>query len=952
MKNLVLEWQRPRVVAATVGALCVALILAGIGPLDSGHALRSIAAWVALFFFPGALLVFLCLDRVLNLGEIIPFSFGLGLVAFAPYAFAAYCLKLPLSCGVGYLVTLSVGLTVLLAVRRRRTVILLAEPRVLVLVAVGTVFAVLMFRMGSIQVGDTVTHLAWIRQLLARGVADADVYRVVSDGPFWVPYMFNSWHLTLATVASFTHSGLHDVWLNFASIAVLPSILAVWALSRTIFRSSRIAFLAGLSHLFQVGVLTAMYIWWVSPYPDQVGKLLLIVLLSLALEFRDRGKKLLLVPLAIGGLALLLTHISSFLLFCLSASAIGVALWFVGRRTEAKRLLAVLVVGVLSAAPGLLLKGLFLLGGSASQSSLGFATTGYEPEEFLMLPGGWLVVRPPLNWRNLFFPFSVVGLILFPALLVSWVRTRGEGVWITLAGLAGVILFVFNPLLATAVAQLLNGNLVSRAMWGLALFGLHAFSFYASRILSWIERACVWLKHDATATGAVLAASALVLFVAPRFSMFPDEYALRTVIATRTREGHLAQASTGFGLIGEFTEERTTILASGTYISDAGPFFDRNLIPSRLRVLAVYSELLGQTMQPTPRRLQLLGELEVDYILTQGQLEAEILGSYPGLFTLLGADPPFSVFAVDLSATEEAVSRLRASSAEIALQGKHREAALLLQRWLQLRPSDPEPIGALSDIAALELDVARQAIQERRLKDAGRSIATILSLNAGGSEVSDLSRDLSALFLQRSAEKLALGDSIGALDDLRSSLAHAHSPEAERELEDLTSRLVAAGRLEIIRISPIGSPATGDIATFDAAPAPEFWNPQGDELTDGSWSSTNDSIAWRLRGVPITVGFDLGKPQALTGMVIRSHHFTDGYASADWEIEIQLSEDGVLFRPVSALFFLGGELGEGDHAWTVRLNNSARHVRVILRGAAGTVTLGEVEFWANSLVAQ
>ena len=132
--------------------------------------------------------------------------------------------------------------------------------------------------------------------------------------------------------------------------------------------------------------------------------------------------------------------------------------------------------------------------------------------------------------------------------------------------------------------------------------------------------------------------------------------------------------------------------------------------------------------------------------------------------------------------------------------------------------------------------------------------------------------------------------------------------------------------------------------TLDLRPRyPE--NPSGRELTDGSWSSTADSLIW----VPMVktwshVEFDLGDNYALDRVVIRNTHLTANHRMGGLAVFAEI--DGERFEELGRII-VDNPSTPGEHAWQFECAGfRTRSIRVAFT-LSGTTTIGEIEIYAR-----
>lgn len=626
-------WRHPGSPLVVAGVVALLLVVSTLGPSDASGAVRTVAAWLALFFIPGALLAFSIIKREIELGELIPLAFGLGLVLFCAFGVVAFLFQLPLFAGAAFCLICTFGLLAWLNVRDSRTTLVVQQGWTWVLMLVALVFAVILFRVGSIQGGDSLSHLTWIRRLVDRSTADPSVVAPTPNGPLWAPYAYNTWYLAVATITHWTGVDLVTVWLNVASLAVIPFTLAVWLLAKQLFGNTRVALVAGLAYIGQMGVLTGLWAWRLAPYPDQIAKFLLAIALALLLEYRRTSRLAVLGIVVLTGASLQLIHISSFLLFCLFGGSFGIALWLGRLRDGAKRIAAAVVGTLLLAAPMLALKICLIYSIPQDFQQQGFVAGIFDPWRYIEIVRGWFIVRwPSRTAEGLLDVFGFMGIGLMPFLLATWLRRKVEWALLVLAGVLGVILLVFNPLLATPAIHLLSGNVVRRAVYGFKFLGLFAFSYYVSLLRGHVATVTRRLRYGLVIGGGFLAVVALILLVAPRIPEYPDKYQIAKVVGSEQRAGELVEAADELRFIGDATEDRSVILAGDKVLVPLGPYFDRYLLPPRLGDLVLLNEALEDGLAP---RAEIMGVIEaygVDYVFAQTEEECRAFDGRPDAF--------------------------------------------------------------------------------------------------------------------------------------------------------------------------------------------------------------------------------------------------------------------------------------------------------------------------------
>jgi len=124
---------------------------------------------------------------------------------------------------------------------------------------------------------------------------------------------------------------------------------------------------------------------------------------------------------------------------------------------------------------------------------------------------------------------------------------------------------------------------------------------------------------------------------------------------------------------------------------------------------------------------------------------------------------------------------------------------------------------------------------------------------------------------------------------------------------------------------------------------PRGWNPKGNELLDGIWNSTANSLLW----VPPRVNwfyieFDLGADHYIDRVEVKNHHFSSSYRLLG--LRLYESEDGAYYQQVDEIK-LEGQLDAGDHHWAFEnVNRNVRALRIAINSESST-TIGEIEIY-------
>lgn len=124
---------------------------------------------------------------------------------------------------------------------------------------------------------------------------------------------------------------------------------------------------------------------------------------------------------------------------------------------------------------------------------------------------------------------------------------------------------------------------------------------------------------------------------------------------------------------------------------------------------------------------------------------------------------------------------------------------------------------------------------------------------------------------------------------------------------------------------------------------PRGRTPNGDELSDGQWSSTDESLHWALnRETWFYIELRLEDEHFIDRIEVKNRHLSSSYRLN--ELGLYMSHDGLDFLLVDNLVFTEPH-GGGIHEWAFSdLQRNARAIRLAVR-SSGPTTLGEIEIF-------
>jgi tetratricopeptide (TPR) repeat protein len=953
-RTVELRWNSVRPHAVLLALVLGAFLLVRLAPGDHLAVLRAYGGMAILFLLPGFLLASLLVPRALDVGEILALSVALSVASLCLLGFLAFVFRWSLDALLGLTLAEVAGLLVALRLIKRRTSIPIGSPRVLFVLLIAIAFSVILFRIGAYQDGDAIGHLTWVRRLFERGAADQSAFTLYPGGPVYPPYSYNCWHLGLALIARLARVDPVVLWVHLSSFLVVPFIYAFWLLSKRLFESENAAFAVTLLYVGVEGVYKGMWIWRLAPYPDQVGKFLLIIGLFAVLEYVLSSRRRLLTIVGLTAFTLPLVHISAYTYYILLVASFTALAWIMrADKARLRRALIALAALMLAAAA---IGAVKLYEFYTSPAASGIIERMFESHEFVRLSFDMYIVNPSgLLAQSSKFPYlfllNVLALALVPLTFYRAWKTRKPWAVFLSAGVLGTVLYIFNPLIVTAVIRILGGNLASRAAFLIPFLGIFLVGFYGSEVIERLvrrRRSGNW--YNATVIALFLACSLAVALIVPHAPAFRHAQTLPNALKLEKQSGPLLSNMDTLSFLRGLIPNRSAILSGGSAVASLiGPYFDLyTLPPSAGSDWTDAGMVLDPTTEIDKGTLTTLQGYSVKYILTQDTLEMSKLREYPELFYPVYSETPYTLYEVQVVSAEEASASLRLEGMALLEEGDSHEAAKRFRQAIELNPSDLEAEQGYETAIAAEVHQGVVALEQGMLKEAETAFLGVLQLEPEDTEVVERLAEVSERYFERAMRRLGIGDRRNAFLDLRRAVALDTASEDKIEaLTELTGELLESQEMRIVRL-PSGSGegiADGDLSLYTPSREPDYWNPQGTELIDGGWDSTRNSVAWRLQGGPVAIDFDLKEVYPLHEISIKNTHFTKNYGQREWRIVVLVSEDGEEFSEAGEFAFSDGELKVGEHVWSLPTYMSGRYVRVLVLGESGLVTLGEVEIY-------
>jgi hypothetical protein len=654
-----LRWDNKKVQILFFVLLLFSLLFIQLMPPHNHVFVKGVIGWTVLFFLPGFLLVSSVFNRELDLGEVVPLSFGLGLATFSVMGFLGYVS----GCSITLLsVAIIIEIVGLLIWLKKRTAIIVKNYKVLFLLLTGIAFSALFLKIGAIQDGDTISHLTWIRRLFERGVADPAAFGPLPDGPPWSAYLYASWHLAIALVARIAQVDPIVIWVNLPSILVIVFTLSIWLFAKLLFKSERIAFTVALLYLLLEGSCNGMRYWIVSPYPIEIGlRFLLLVGLFLALQYIFDSKRRFLLLAILVAFALSLVHMSSFTYFYLLLALYAVfCLPFKEKRIEAKKAFIVIAAGLLFTAPVLFLKLFHLYTIPTGIEHFAWEPGAFRADRFIQLPFNMYI----LDYHLLFsqnpilpyvFLYHILIFVLLPLTLLKYWKERKPWAVFLSAGLMGTVLYIFNPLIVTPIIRMLSGSLVVKAASLVSFLGTFLTGFYIFKLLDYLERKLPRLRHETVIVPLFAVSFVLTTFLLTYHPSLPHADSFIKAARIDRYSGHLLSNMNKLSFIEEHTCQGSVILTSGEIGARLiGPYLDRYPMPPRIAETPGVENALDPTSEINEETLITLDRYQVRYVLTDNTLQSAKLNEYPVIFGEICKEGEYTLYEVLIDSPDKA----------------------------------------------------------------------------------------------------------------------------------------------------------------------------------------------------------------------------------------------------------------------------------------------------------
>ena len=937
--------------------------------------LKSILGWISLFFMPGFLLLMVLFREELYLGEILPMSFALGLVTFSFMGLLSYALKAPMSV---LLASVALEVVILLAVLARTPVkltIRLKDFRFWVLLAVALCFSAIFIKAGAIQAGDAYTHLAWIRRLTERGVADPSAFGILPNGPVYPEYVYDTWHLAIAFISRVTRIDPILIWTSLPVFLVPFFILSFWALAKQLFHSIQLAFFTTLFYICFAAIYQGAWTWWLGPYPDQIAKFLLIVTLTLFLKFVERGERKFLVLTAITATSTLLIHVQSFFYFMLFISSYGIFCMLVpNEKRHASRGLKVFIAAAVLSIPVLIPK-LYLLSGPLSYNlhyhSLPLAYWA-KARGLISLPFSSFIN----NYKLILTPIRIMSLGALPFLVFKALRKRETWAILLSSGLIGIVLVAFNPILVTLLSKI-NVILVTRMGYPLDLLGIFIAGFLTYKIAHLVKLKKAWL-YDIIGGMFFLLGSIGVLVMGGQLPKIlrPPGSLVKTIRINKFNNGTLTQANP-MAWVGENTRGKSVILTdSNTAMRLIAPSFDRYVIPfgTACTPMGTYPEIyydVKKILNPEydiVRVFPILTRYDVDYVLTRSLYltkDTDIFYQYrpcklnvvdPLVFEEINSRGGYTLYKVRSCSLQKLTDYYLTKVNEKTKRGGFLESFRDISIASRLATGNSTVAFQKASVVTLALQQALNDIKQGNIDNAYRILKSVGQLTPNSREVQFLLGEVCREYFEK-AKQAWINDRLDSafIYARKALLADADSIEVRDLLEKTCQKLLEEGKIKLIVLNNI-TKNNGEVTkriTYSYSRSPDYWSPKGDELLDGKWNSPTTCVAWYLYGDTVTISIDLQKEYLLQSISVISNFFTKNYAEGGMGIRIFVGQDRNHFVKINKVCgpSLEGEksgLGQGIHYWKANTYERVRYIRVIVSGY-GLIPIGEIQIKAYIL---
>lgn len=455
--------------------------------------LEVLAVFLFLILAPGFFIFNLLVkDKTeLDILEAIPISFAFGIFLFVLIGIPAYVFHCPWPLFIFLLVVAFILLLWLNwhLLNKQKRILNFAKitPAFWIALAVSLFSVIIVVLMNKSMVyGDQIYHIGVARRL-ASGDFITPFFNLFKDIPGKVDaaYGYNVWHLSLASFMRTLPVEPNIIWKYLISIIAPVEVLAFYFLSKRFSQSSIFVSIAMVIFLITEGILTIGWEWRLAPYPDQVGRnLIVLVALGLWLMFLKKEKidKGLLLGIIFLGVTLISIHMFSVIYFLIAVVGMMVFSFLAEKKYQIfKKGLYVLGGWLVLGAPLLFLK--FLAYKDIVPTHAGTNTTTKK----LIMMGDYFIVNPSI-WNS---PWTIAAIIALVILVFSFLFKNKKlplAVLFSLVLIVFAAIFSFIPPVATFVGKIITSTYLARLASIIPVVLLISFFIYKAFSLLKIQK--------------------------------------------------------------------------------------------------------------------------------------------------------------------------------------------------------------------------------------------------------------------------------------------------------------------------------------------------------------------------------------------------------------------------------------------------------------------------------
>lgn len=394
---------------------------------------------------PGYLLFRVFYEEV-DLASVLPISTSLGLTLLFFASFPTYLLAKEFSFGMAIVATYTLVLLFIVLKKSRLFSNITFKwdfiSSLLLIVVVGSLLV--MFFIAPHLDADALYHLAQIRKLAENNpITPFEAsFPIQKISP---AYGYNVWYFAVGMSAFFSGVDVISVWSHLIFILVPATLLALFVFAFYLFKDRLVAFSAVVLYVFLFGYLQYATQFRISPYPDQVGRnLVLFVSLLFFLKFMENKKNKDFFLTVFLTFSLSAIHLYSWVHFLIVAASFSIFLAIFKSRNSLKSGAKVISAVVLLTLPYLWIK---MYGASS------VIEPHYVKKTFVTIFGHFYYLNPFfISWT---FYLTLLVLIFLALKYRSSFKEKTWLIFLVSNGLAGLFL-IFNPLLTPVVGKIIT----------------------------------------------------------------------------------------------------------------------------------------------------------------------------------------------------------------------------------------------------------------------------------------------------------------------------------------------------------------------------------------------------------------------------------------------------------------------------------------------------------------